>query len=152
MTEHDKSKSNLYLNFSRFYLIFVSLPVALLVFVITMIGVVNGTLAFFNFAFQVLNYLINDQWIPQGSPSLLLEIKDIYFTHISQILSYKISEYIHYAYNSKFIVCSLMLISLGVLIGALNYLNIFLARYNLYFLASVILMSLYYIKVIKYII
>ena len=152
MTEHDKSKSNLYLNFSRFYLIFVSLPVALLVFVITMIGVVNGTLAFFNFAFQVLNYLINDQWIPQGSPSLLLEIKDIYFTHISQILSYKISEYIHYAYNSKFIVCSLMLISLGVLIGALNYLNIFLARYNLYFLASVILMLLYYIKVIKYII
>ena len=152
MTEHDKSKSNLYLNFSRFYLIFVFLPVALLVFVITMIGVVNGTLAFFNFAFQVLNYLINDQWIPQGSPSLLLEIKDIYFTHISQILSYKISEYIHYAYDSKFIVCSLMLISLGVLIGALNYLNIFLARYNLYFLASVILMLLYYIKVIKYII
>ena len=152
MTEHDKSKSNLYLNFSRFYLIFIFLPVALLVFVITMIGVVNGTLAFFNFAFQVLNYLINDQWIPQGSPSLLLEIKDIYFTHISQILSYKISEYIHYAYNSKFIVCSLMLISLGVLIGALNYLNIFLARYNLYFLASVILMLLYYIKVIKYII
>ena len=151
MTEHDKSKSNLYLNFSRFYLIFVSLPVALLVFVITMIGVVNGTLAFFNFAFQVLNYLINDQWIPQGSPSLLLEIKDIYFTHISQILSYKISEYIHYAYNSKFIVCSLMLISLGVLIGALNYLNIFLARYNIYFLATVILMSLYYIEVIKYI-
>jgi len=128
------------------------MPVALLVFVITMIGVVNGTLAFFNFAFQVLNYLINDQWIPQGSPSLLLEIKDIYFTHISQILSYKISEYIHYAYDSKFIVCSLMLISLGVLIGALNYLNIFLARYNLYFLASVILMLLYYIKVIKYII
>ena len=152
MTEHDKSKSNLYLNFSRFYLIFVFLPVALLVFVITMIGVVNGTLAFFNFAFQVLNYLINDQWIPQGSPSLLLEIKDIYFTHISQILSYKISEYIHYAYDSKFIVCSLMLISLGVLIGALNYLNIFLARYNLYFLASLILMLLYYIKVIKYII
>ena len=152
MTEHDKSKSNLYLNFSRFYLIFIFLPVALLVFVITMIGVVNGILAFFNFAFQVLNYLINDQWIPQGSPSLLLEIKDIYFTHISQILSYKISEYIHYAYNSKFIVCSLMLISLGVLIGALNYLNIFLARYNLYFLASVILMLLYYIKVIKYII
>ena len=152
MTEHDKSKSNLYLNFSRFYLIFVSLPVALLVFVITMIGVVNGTLAFFNFAFQVLNYLINDQWIPQGSPSLLLEIKDIYFTHISQILSYKISEYIQYAYSSKFIVCSLMLIALGGLIGALNYLNIFLARYNLYFLASVILMSLYYIKVIKYII
>ena len=152
MTEHDKSKSNLYLNFSRFYLISVFLPVALLVFVITMIGVVNGILAFFNFAFQVLNYLINDQWIPQGSPSLLLEIKDIYFTHISQILSYKISEYIHYAYNSKFIVCSLMLISLGVLIGALNYLNIFLARYNLYFLASVILMLLYYIKVIKYII
>jgi len=152
MTEHDKSKSNLYLNFSRFYLIFVFMPVALLVFVITMIGVVNGTLAFFNFAFQVLNYLINDQWIPQGSPSLLLEIKDIYFTHISQILSYKISEYIHYAYDSKFIVCSLMLISLGVLIGALNYLNIFLARYNLYFLASVILMLLYYIKVIKYII
>ena len=152
MTEHDKSKSNLYLNFSRFYLIFVFMPVALLVFVITMIGVVNGTLAFFNFAFQVLNYLINDQWIPQGSPSLLLEIKDIYFTHISQILSYKISEYIHYAYDSKFIVCSLMLISLGVLIGALNYLNIFLARYNLYFLASLILMLLYYIKVIKYII
>ena len=152
MTEHDKSKSNLYLNFSRFYLISVFLPVALLVFVITMIGVVNGTLAFFNFAFQVLNYLINDQWIPQGSPSLLLEIKDIYFTHISQILSYKISEYIHYAYDSKFIVCSLMLISLGVLIGALNYLNIFLARYNLYFLASLILMLLYYIKVIKYII
>ena len=152
MTENDKSKSNLYLNFSRFYLISVFLPVALLVFVITMIGVVNGMLAFFNFAFQVLNYLINDQWIPQGSPSLLLEIKDIYFTHISQILSHKISEYIHYAYNSKFIVCSLMLISLGVLIGALNYLNIFLARYNLYFLASVILMLLYYIKVIKYII
>ena len=152
MTEHDKSKSNLYLNFSRFYLISVFLPVALLVFVITMIGVVNGMLAFFNFAFQVLNYLINDQWIPQGSPSLLLEIKDIYFTHISQILSHKISEYIQYAYSSKFIVCSLMLISLGVLIGALNYLNIFLARYNLYFLASVILMSLYYIKVIKYII
>ena len=152
MTEHDKSKSNLYLNFSRFYLIFVSLPVALLVFVITMIGVVNGTLAFFNFAFQVLNYLINDQWIPQGSPSLLLEMKDIYFTHISQILSHKISEYIKYAYSSKFIVCSLMLIALGGLIGALNYLNIFLARYNLYFLASVILMSLYYIKVIKYII
>ena len=152
MTEHDKSKSNLYLNFSRFYLISVFLPVALLVFVITMIGVVNGMLAFFNFAFQVLNYLINDQWIPQGSPSLLLEIKDIYFTHISQILSYKISEYIHYAYDSKFIVCSLMLISLGVLIGALNYLNIFLARYNLYFQASVILMLLYYIKVIKYII
>lgn len=151
MTENDKSKSNLYLNFSRFYLIFIFLPVALLVFVITMIGVVNGILAFFNFAFQVLNYLINDQWIPQGSPSLLLEIKDIYFTHISQILSYKISEYIHYAYNSKFIVCSLMLISLGVLIGALNYLNIFLARYNIYFLATVILMSLYYIEVIKYI-
>ena len=151
MTENDKSKSNLYLNFSRFYLISVFLPVALLVFVITMIGVVNGMLAFFNFAFQVLNYLINDQWIPQGSPSLLLEIKDIYFTHISQILSYKISEYIHYAYNSKFIVCSLMLISLGVLIGALNYLNIFLARYNIYFLATVILMSLYYIEVIKYI-
>ena len=151
MTEHDKSKSNLYLNFSRFYLIFIFLPVALLVFVITMIGVVNGILAFFNFAFQVLNYLINDQWIPQGSPSLLLEIKDIYFTHISQILSHKISEYIQYAYSSKFIVCSLMLISLGVLIGALNYLNIFLARYNIYFLATVILMSLYYIEVIKYI-
>ena len=151
MTENDKSKSNLYLNFSRFYLIFIFLPVALLVFVITMIGVVNGILAFFNFAFQVLNYLINDQWIPQGSPSLLLEIKDIYFTHISQILSHKISEYIQYAYSSKFIVCSLMLISLGVLIGALNYLNIFLARYNIYFLATVILMSLYYIEVIKYI-
>ena len=152
MTEHDKSKSKFLTNFLRIYICFISLPVACIAFVILMLGILASLFAFINFAFQMLYFWNYDEWLPQGSLSLFFEIKDIYFTHISQILSHKISEYIQYAYSSKFIVCSLMLIALGGLIGALNYLNIFLARYNLYFLASVILMSLYYIKVIKYII
>ena len=136
--------------FFRFYLLFISLPVAGTAYVVWLLGVFLGVAAFINFAFQLLYFWNNEVWITQLSLSLFIEIDKSYFSHLEVIFGRRVSEYIYYAYTAKFILAFAMIIILGALITALNYLNLFFARNNIYFVASIVLMAYFYFNILSY--
>ena len=141
------------MKYGKVYLCVVSLPVALIAFLVMCFGIASGAACWLNFVIQILVWLTKDVWIPQTSPSDWFVISAAQFRHIDYIFGETISGVFHYAYISKLMVSALVFLFLGSCITALNFLNLYLVPKlgNGYFLLTICLMIMYYYKIASYI-